>query len=74
MEKRFLDQVKRRTGRSPFSERLPSRRAWSCAQRQQKKMCWAVKDGITHWKENNYKNALVQQVQHSGAVRAGAAG
>lgn len=55
MEKRFLDQIKRRTWRSPFSEGLPSRWAGSCTQRQYRKIYWAVKDGLTYLNENNKK-------------------
>lgn len=55
MEKRFLDQIKRRTWRSPFSEGLPSRWAGSCTQRQYRKIYWAVKDGLIYLNENNKK-------------------
>lgn len=53
MEKCFLDQIKRRTWRSPFSEGLPSRWAGSCIQKQHRMIYWTVKDGVTYLNENN---------------------
>ena len=55
MEKRFLDQIKRRTWRSPLSEDLPSRWAGSCTRKQHGKIYWAAKDGFIYLDERNFK-------------------